>query len=62
MSYQRLAGIGGIIFVGLVVAVNVMLGASSSPWNDASVQEVAFYFQNNQSLVTLVVSIAPVIW
>ena len=62
MSYSRIAGLAGILFVVAVVAVNVAVGSSSPPENDATPAEIASYYTVNGGLMTLVSVIAPVVW
>ncbi len=62
MSYSRIAGLSGLLFVVLVGAFNIAFGISSPPDNDATAQEIASYFTANGSLMTFVSVLAPLIW
>ena len=62
MSYQRLAGIGGICFVVVVVIANIILGATSPPAYDASVEEIASYYAKNKAAIKVAVLLTPVGW
>lgn len=62
MSYQRLAGIGGIVFAVLGVILSIIPITASFPSNDAPIQEISSYYENNQGAVKAVVSLAMVIW
>lgn len=62
MSYQRFAGIGGIVFVVLGVILTIIPIANSFPSDDASIQEIASYYENNKDAVKAGVSLALVAW
>ena len=62
MSYQRLAGIGGIVFVVLGVTLSVIPIANSFPPDDASIQKISSYYENNKDAVKAGVSMALVVW
>ncbi len=62
MSYQRLAGIGGIVFVVLGVILSIIPIIASFPSNDAPIQEISAYYENNKDTTKAVVSVALVVW
>jgi len=62
MSYQRLAGISGIVFVVLGVTLSVLPIIASFPANDAPIQEISAYYENNKVTTKAVVSVAMVVW
>ena len=62
MPYSRIAGLAGVLFVVLVVAVTVAVGSSSPPDNDATAAEITSYYTSNAGLWTFVSVIAPFVW
>ena len=62
MSYQSLAGIGGIVFVVLGVILSILPIVASFPSNDAPIQEISAYYENNKDTTKAVVSVALVVW
>ena len=62
MSYSRVAGLAGVLFVVLVVVVTAAIGSSSPPDNDASAADIVSYYTDNGGLITLVSVVAPFVW
>lgn len=63
MNFSRIAGVAGLVFSGLVLAVNVVLGASGRPIEAAApMADVASWFAEHGIVVDLIAAAAPFIW
>ena len=62
MSYSKMAGLAGVVFVALVAGFNVVIGSSSPPANDASAAEIASYYTANGHVPVVLSIVAPFVW
>lgn len=63
MPFTRIAGFAGFAFVGLLIGVNVLFGATGRPMEaGAPVEDVMSWFADSRVVVDLVTATAPLIW
>lgn len=66
MRFHRIAGLGGLIFVGLVAATNLAQGAAGRPFGDPDapgyLAEYLVYYTDGAWIVTLLGLALPFIW
>lgn len=60
--FTRIAGIAGLVFALMLLAVNAAIGGSGKPMGGAELADVAAWFTDHQGVVRLTSVIAPLIW
>ena len=60
--FTRIAGMVGLVFALLLLAVNAAIGATGKPMGGAELAVVAAWFADHQGVVRLTSLIAPLIW
>lgn len=60
--FTRFAGMAGVAFAVLLLAVNAAIGASGKPMGGAELADVAAWFVDHPGVVRLTSVVAPLIW